>query len=139
MHVCVVCMISLFHHYPISFEDFTPETDITYILTGTTSHGCVAKDAMTVKVIEKIPVPNAFTPNNDGRNDTWKIPYLELFDICSVRIYNRWGEMVFNAVGYSRPWDGTRNGNALPEGAYTYIIDCKNGEPPLRGIVMLIR
>lgn len=117
----------------------TPDADIVYTLTGTTSHGCVARDEVAVKVIEKIPVPNAFTPNNDGKNDTWRIPYLELLENCSVRIYNRWGEMVFHSMNYSRPWDGTRNGIALPEGAYTWIIDCKNGESPLRGIVMLIR
>ncbi|MCS3802069.1 PKD domain-containing protein [Niastella sp. OAS944] len=116
-----------------------PETDITYTLTATSGKGCIAKDEVTIKVIDKIPVPNAFTPNNDGKNDTWKIPYLEMFENCSVRVYNRWGELVFNSNGYFQPWDGTRNGQQLPVGTYTYIIDCKNGAQPLKGVVMLIR
>lgn len=116
-----------------------PDTDITYTLTATTAHGCVAKDEVAIKVIDKIPVPNAFTPNNDGKNDTWRIPYLEMFENCSVRVYNRWGEMVFNSKGYLHAWDGTRNNLPLPSGAYTYIIDYKNGEQPLKGVVMLIR
>lgn len=116
-----------------------PETDISYTLTASSGKGCVAKDEVTIKVIDKIPVPNAFTPNNDGKNDTWKIPYLEMFENCSVRVYSRWGELVFNSNGYVRPWDGIRNGQQLPAGTYTYIIDCKNGEQPLKGVVMLIR
>lgn len=117
----------------------TPPDDMTFTLTGTTGPGCVAKDDVTIKVIDKIHVPNAFTPNNDGKNDTWKIPYLEVFDDCTVRVFSRWGEQVFSSRGYNHPWNGTYKGVALPAGAYTWIIDYKNGQPPQKGIVMLIR
>jgi len=116
-----------------------PPATTTYRLTVISSNGCTARDETTITVINKINVPNAFTPNHDGRNDTWKIPYLSLFKNCTVQIFNRWGQRVFHSKGYTQPWDGTLNGNPLPAGTYTYFIDLKNGRPPVKGFVVLIR
>jgi gliding motility-associated-like protein len=117
----------------------SPPNDITYKLTVISAQGCTASDEMAVKVINKINIPNAFTPDNNRKNDSWIIPNLELFDNCTVQVYNRWGQRVFQSKGYSRPWDGSLNGQPLSPGAYTYIIDLKNGQPPMRGVVMLLR
>jgi gliding motility-associated-like protein len=117
----------------------TPAAAITYTLVVTNAELCTATDQTTVKIISRIDVPNAFTPNYDGKHDAWKIPNLELFENCTVQVFSRWGERVFQSKGYSRPWDGIYKGQLLPPGTYTYIIDLKNGQQLLKGVVMILR
>jgi gliding motility-associated-like protein len=70
-------------------------------------------------------IPNTFTPNNDGINDVWKISGLENFPAVQVNVYSRDGKQVYTSVGYGKPFDGTENGQTLPEGVYYYTIDLK--------------
>ncbi|RFZ85739.1 hypothetical protein DYU05_09125 [Mucilaginibacter terrenus] len=84
-------------------------------------------------------LPNAFTPNGDGFNDTWKLAKIELYPNCTVRIYNRAGQQVFSSTGYSIPWDGTYNGKLLQPGVYYYVIDLKQGQGIRSGSVTIIR
>lgn len=63
-----------------------------------------------------------FTPNGDGFNDFWEIPDLGSFRKCEVRVYNRWGKLVFSSMDYHNEWDGTSNGVSLPSAAYYFII-----------------
>jgi len=70
-------------------------------------------------------IPNAFTPNSDGINDIWTIQNINLYPNSTVRIFNRYGQIVFSSIGYGIPWDGTYNNSPLPPGAYYYIIDLK--------------
>ncbi len=65
---------------------------------------------MLVKVLPKIIVPNAFTPNGDGINDTWVLLYMESYPNCIVEVFNRYGQRVFHSSGYGRAWDGRMNG-----------------------------
>ncbi|MGB8491874.1 MAG: gliding motility-associated C-terminal domain-containing protein, partial [Bacteroidales bacterium] len=67
-----------------------------------------------------------FTPNNDGINDLWEIPELASYGKSDVRIYNRWGMLVFSSPDYNNTWNGTSNGKDLPEGAYYFIIKTQN-------------
>jgi gliding motility-associated-like protein len=90
-------------------------------------------------VIESIVIPNTFTPNGDGINDTWNIKFLNFNLNCSVDVYNRWGEKVYSSIGYGIPWDGTYKGAALPVGTYYYIINLKTGQKALSGYVAIIR
>jgi len=87
----------------------------------------------------KYQVTNAFSPNNDGINDKWNLPFLDQFADCRVQIFNRYGQIVFTSVGYNKPWDGTTNGRTAPVGTYYYIIDLRNGERPITGYVVLLR
>jgi gliding motility-associated-like protein len=87
----------------------------------------------------KYQLTNAFSPNNDGINDTWELPFLQQFSNCRVQIFNRYGQIIFTSVGYNKPWNGTINGNAAPVGTYYYIIDLRNGEKPISGYVVLLR
>jgi gliding motility-associated-like protein len=82
-------------------------------------------------------IPNTFTPNGDGINDTWNIKFLD--SNCSVNIVNRWGQNVFTSIGYGIPWDGTYKGTPLPAGTYYYIINLKNGDKVLAGYVAIMR
>ncbi|WP_295648926.1 gliding motility-associated C-terminal domain-containing protein [uncultured Mucilaginibacter sp.] len=92
----------------------------------------------TITVASNI-VPNAFTPNGDGVNDNWDIPFLINYPNCSVKVFSRRGQMVFSSVGYPTPWDGKYNGTVLPVGAYYYIIDTKDVLGILSGTVNLIK
>jgi gliding motility-associated-like protein len=90
-------------------------------------------------IIVPIAIPNAFTPNGDGNNDTWNIPALANYPDCIVTVFNRYGISLFNSVGYVKAWNGRYNGNDLPVGTYYYIIDPKNGQAKLSGYVLIIR
>jgi gliding motility-associated-like protein len=94
---------------------------------------------MKVKVLKKVVVPNAFSPNGDGINDVWIIRNLPDYPDASVKIFDRYGQQVFVSKGYSKPWDGTMQGRPLPVGTYYYIIQLKAGEKPLQGSITIIR
>jgi gliding motility-associated-like protein len=117
----------------------TPMDDITYTLTVTGTGGCKDSSQVAVKILPEPQIPNAFTPNNDGLNDTWGIPYLNLYENCDVKIYNRYGQLVFHSQGYKQPWDGTFKGERMPAGSYVYFIDPKRGKKLYKGILTLIR
>ena len=106
-----------------------PTQTTTYWVTAVTAAGCEEVDQLTVEVVD-YPIPNAFTPNNDGLNDRWDIPFLDRYPACEVAIYNRWGEIVYQSEGYRDPWDGRTSGQSTAAlGTYTYVIDLNNGKP----------
>ena len=86
-----------------------------------------------------IGIPNTFTPNGDGYNDTWELEHIFSYPKCTVNIYNRYGEKLYSSVGYPVAWDGTYKGAALPTGTYYYIINPNNGQKVLSGYVAIIR
>jgi len=90
-------------------------------------------------VYERVTVPTAFTPNNDGKNDTWEIVGLSTYPRSVITIFNREGTQLFRSVGYSKPWDGTFNGKPMPFGTYYYVIDLKDGFKLLSGWVALVK
>ncbi|QQL48551.1 gliding motility-associated C-terminal domain-containing protein [Mucilaginibacter ginkgonis] len=117
-----------------------PGTTTEYTLTVISALGCYTTSGpVTVKVISAfVPPPNTFTPNGDGYNDLWNIPILVGFNKCTVDVYSRNGRQVFHSIGYSKPWDGTYEGQKLPAGTYYYVIDLKNGSKPYSGYVSLL-
>jgi len=86
-----------------------------------------------------ITIPNTFTPNGDGVNDTWNIKNLAAYPNCSVQIFNRWGQNVYSSTGYPIPWAGNCNGVQLPTGTYYYVIDLKDGTKISSGYVAIVR
>lgn len=117
----------------------TPPDDITYRLTLTGIGGCSVSDTAFIKVLKSPLVPNAFSPNGDGINDTWRIQYLESYPGASIEVFNRNGQKVFESTGYNVEWDGYFKGALLPVGTYYYIINPKNGRKTLSGSVTIIR
>jgi gliding motility-associated-like protein len=117
----------------------SPTEDITYRLAVTSEFGCKKEDDVFVKVLKKPRVPNAFSPNGDGINDTWVIEHLDSYPGATVEVYNRYGQLVYRSVGYGKPWDGTYNGNPLPVATYYWIINPKNGREQMNGSITIIR
>ena len=69
-----------------------------------------------------IQIPNGISPNGDGFNDAWHLPWLNGMTGYSIVISNRWGQVIFQTNDYITPWDGTYLGNSLPAADYFYVI-----------------
>jgi gliding motility-associated-like protein len=116
-----------------------PLNDIRYTFNVIGEGGCSVSDTIFVKVLKSPEIPNAFSPNGDGINDTWNIKYLESYPGATVEVYNRYGQIVYRSLGYSKPWDGRVSGSLLPIGTYYYIINPKNNKPQMTGAITIIR
>ena len=112
--------------------------------------GCTAREDLTVRVIcngGNLFIPNTFSPNTDGRNDRFYPRGTGIASIKSLKIYNRWGEMVFsrenfNANDVATGWDGIYKGKQLTSDVYVYTCEvvCMNNEVLLyRGDVTLLQ
>ena len=102
----------------------SPSVTTTYLLAAEdiNSH-CSSSDAVTISVISKLYIPNAFTPNGDTKNDRWIIPGIALYPEALVTIYNRYGQKIVETKNYqNNPWDGKFKGALQPMGSYVYII-----------------
>ncbi len=125
-----------------TYTVYTQTQDQEIWVNVTDDFGCVGSDTVIVRSCGELEIPNAFTPNDDGINDTWEIEQLFIFNEVTVDVFNRWGERVFQSSGYSSDqfWDGTsQKGKKLPMDAYYYVIDLHNGEEPIVGNVTIIR
>jgi gliding motility-associated-like protein len=116
-----------------------PLTDVTYTVLVTADGGCTASDAVMVKMLKFPEIPNTFTPNNDGIHDFWDINYLFTYPNNRVQVFTKTGQLVFESKGYSKPWDGTKNGKALPIDTYYYIIEPGYGRKPITGYVTILK
>ncbi|MFZ6023340.1 MAG: PKD domain-containing protein [Bacteroidota bacterium] len=116
-----------------------PMSDIRYTFNVIAEGGCTVSDTIFIKVLKSPEIPNAFSPNGDGINDTWNIKYLESYPGATVEVYNRYGQIVYRSLGYSKPWDGRVSGSMLPIGTYYYIINPKNNKPQMTGAITIIR
>ena len=115
--------------------------------------GCVVEDSVLVKAdfsngTNAYLIPNAFTPNGDGLNDCIRIKYPGYIQDMDLRIYNRWGELLFEATNPSQCWNGTaiQQGKRVnqPAGAYVYTLRvksiCTSGTDLFqKGTIVLIR
>ena len=117
----------------------SPVTDITYTLSAASEYGCSNNDRVQVKLVAGIYVPTAFTPNGDGKNETWKIPFLDPEWGSSVSVYNRYGQRVYYSAGSVVEWNGKFKGLPQPAGTYVYMVNFKTGYPDLKGTVTIIR
>ena len=114
----------------ISNPTVSPEVETTYYVDIFDLNGCMYRDSVKVCVIEDplsifVPV-TLISPNNDGQNDVLYFLGLESFPDNKLKIYNRWGNLLYEKIGYqtnSERFDGTENGIPLPEGTYYYILE----------------
>ena len=115
----------------------TPEATTTYSVTGFDNNGCSNTATITVDVNSNSVASKVFTPNGDGQNDVWVIKNID--PNCTVLVFNRSGQVVFEKENYANDWDGTFNGKNLQEGVYYYIIKCDNDDSSLTGSVTVFR
>lgn len=113
----------------------------TYIVTVTDIVGCEMSDTTFVPTNPKacINPPNAFTPNGDLYNDTWFLENSYLYPDIDVKIFNRWGNLLYQQQNMYEPWDGTNNGDPVPSETYYYIINLNNESEPFKGFVTIVR
>ncbi|HET9825981.1 MAG TPA: gliding motility-associated C-terminal domain-containing protein [Chitinophagaceae bacterium] len=122
-----------------------PAVQTIYIVKGTDANGCVNYDSVAVNITalnkSGYDMPSAFTPNNDGRNDCYRIRYWGVIDELDFGIYNRWGERIFHTLNPTDCWDGTYKGVMQNPGVYVYIITAKTscGKVFKKGTFALIR
>ena len=118
----------------------SPPHDILYTLTAVSSHGCgSAVDEVSIKVFRKLIIPNAFSPNGDGVNDTWNIVHLLDYPNATVQVFNRYGQVVFSSKNVTTQWDGSFKGKQLPVGVFYYIIELNLLQIKYSGWVFLVK
>ncbi|MNL63675.1 hypothetical protein D3C87_1878300 [compost metagenome] len=89
-----------------------------------------------------ILIPNAFTPNGDGKNDVFKLINVSRAQLIEFKIFNRWGTVMFNTVDPEEGWDGRYRNQEQPVGVYGYGIRIKYSDGIIetyRGTITLIR
>ncbi|MCB9187956.1 MAG: gliding motility-associated C-terminal domain-containing protein [Flavobacteriales bacterium] len=109
-----------------------------YIKDG---EGCIAKsDVVEVTdEMECIEIPNTFTPNDDGINDTWNLDFSSYTDVKMV-VFSKWGREVYSTGDNIIHWDGmSQSGAKLPNGVYYYVLELNGGEINQSGFVTLLR
>ena len=111
----------------------SPLQNTVYTINVISADGCKAMDNVKVTVYKDIYIPTAFSPNGDGVNDTWVIPFLDSYGGASVFVYNRYGQIVFASKGSSLGWDGKFNGIKLPSGTYVWVLKTGDNKNILHG------
>ena len=108
------------------------------VLVITDSNGCVSQKQLGTYVVlnPRLFIPNVFTPNFDGIEDTYRIIYSGS-EAVKTQIYDRWGKKVYEGEGAENEWDGFYNGNWVPEGVYFY--DIQIGSEHYKGNITLLR
>ena len=113
----------------------------TYVATVTDATGCISSQAFDLVCDPLIPVfvPQFLSPNGDGLNETWILKNLDQYPQIEVRVYNRWGNIVFEADPYENDWNGHYKGTKsepLPAATYFYVIDTKKkSQDPITGYI----
>ncbi len=120
--------------------DVWPITSTTYTLYTEDSHKCYSSDTVRITVIpgDVLYFYSAFTPNNDGDNDHFYIGNVEKFPDNNLKIYNRYGKLIYSATNYLNDWNGTYLGNYVPTGVYYYIFDT-GADKKYKGSVTILR
>ncbi|MDC0249624.1 gliding motility-associated C-terminal domain-containing protein [Flavobacteriales bacterium] len=112
----------------------------TFSVTVIDDNGCIKDTSFFIATISAECVPNVFSPNGDDINDTWSLEDTFLYSDSQVRVYGRYGKLLFQSDGYHEAWDGTnRKGNEVPDGAYFYSIEIGHGFDPIEGTVTILR
>ncbi len=130
---------------PIAKSPYARPLESTlYTLVGINQYGCRDTAQVNIKV-EYMPnsgLPNAFSPNGDGLNDVFKIENLRFDKLTEFRVFNRYGQMVFETLNPKKGWDGTFNGKPAATDVYFYVVRLTlpdGKERAFKGEVTLLR
>ena len=128
----------------------TPTVATTYTVTVVSIYGCTSKDTVTIQMYcdnSEVFIPNTFTPNGDGVNDRFFVSGKGITLILNMKVYNRWGQLLFEAhnINPNDPgagWDGTYKGVVLEPDVFVYLVDaiCERGTKfSYKGDVSIVR
>jgi gliding motility-associated-like protein len=138
------------NNYSTATPVFNYGKQVEYQIRMVSSGGCITVDTMTVRVANQQEpnapcdffIPNAFSPNGDGRNDTYFPFTVNIKEIKFFRIFNRWGELVFETKAFGEGWNGVYKNKPQPGDVYVWTAEaiCYDGTVIRRsGNVLLLR
>jgi gliding motility-associated-like protein len=145
---------STFLWTPPSFLNYTnisnptisnPTSSIQYTVLASNEFGCTSSDTITVYVIDEsvITLPNAFSPGNgSSTNDNLKVQHLGNATLNHFRIFNRWGQLVFETTNINQGWNGRYKDVPQPMGTYVYQLQAITNKGKIinkQGNITLIR
>ena len=120
-----------------------PIEDVVYTLTANSTVGCgSATSSVKIKVYKNTFIPNAFTPNDDGINDKFRITAANSYKLFKLLIFNKWGGIIYSTRDINNGWDGRFKGELQPIGPYVYYVEittASNKKIVKKGTVMLLR
>ncbi|RPE09843.1 hypothetical protein EGT74_23050 [Chitinophaga lutea] len=119
-------------------------SEINLVLRVSNAQGCFGYDSINVKYYTgpEFYIPNAFTPNGDGLNDYFRFIPVGIREYAYFRIFNRWGELIFDSLDFRRGWDGYYRGRPASIDTYLWIlegIDLNGQKISKKGTVTLLR
>ena len=118
------------------------DTTGTFYVIARSEDGCIDTANVKTAVDNKdFFIPNAFTPNRDGRNDIFKV-YGSSVTAAEIKIYNQWGAMLYETKDNEKGWDGTHKNNPQPVGLYVYVVKVRLSNEDTfikKGTIRLIR
>ena len=123
---------------------FATNNDIDFRIDITDKHTCVTTDTLSALILKKpgYYLPTGFTPNNDGLNDIIQPFLVNMKELKSFSIFNRWGQLVFHTTRNNTGWDGKMKGKDQPPAVYVWtleFIDMDNKVVSAKGTLTLIR
>jgi gliding motility-associated-like protein len=114
-----------------------------YSLTATNTCGSNTDAITVIKGYCKVIMPTAFTPNGDGLNDVLRVLGTEAVTEMELKIFNRWGQLVFETADKTKGWDGTIKNMKEPSGIFVYLLRFKENTSPqmqtIKGTFLLMR
>jgi gliding motility-associated-like protein len=109
---------------------FQYDRSMEYLIALTPSNGCKIIDTLRVLIVSSAPpirsslhVPNAWSPNNDGHNDKLFPLTINIKELYYFRVFNRWGQLMFETNKLGEGWDGIYNGKAQVQDVYTWTVE----------------
>jgi len=114
------------------------EGDATIQLEVASAEGCIATDQISITSSGDCNIPNVITPNGDGINDLFIVPCLDSYENNHIRIYDRWGQTVFETDNYQNNWNGTNGNGDNLSGTFYYTFTSTN-KPTKSGYVVVVR
>ena len=137
--------------YSIVNPIFNYDRTTEYLITIAAGTGCTVVDTLLINVfpasgppavVSTIFVPKAFSPNGDGHNDKLTPLLFRIKDLYYFRVFNRYGEVVYETVNPGNGWDGNYKGRPAPAATYVWMLagtDRKGNRKEMKGYVVLIR
>jgi gliding motility-associated-like protein len=104
-------------------DDNILHDSIVFTVTGLSPQGCVNMDSLVVRLLDPgVAIPNAFSPNGDGTNDIINLITVGVEELLEFKIFNRWGQLVYETVDLEAGWDGMHNEEPQEIGNYAYYF-----------------